>query len=310
MTHGDDKDPLSGLNYFTHDFANQGLGHKFCELLMGLYFAKRNRLQYVFNEKAFIHNYRQADLQWLGDLIQQRYPVPKELKFNGQIFEMNLAQWIPVYHYHNTTSFAYAQRDEHELQEPLLGFGGRNNGYICPEDNTDPDSNCFLAKFSFFNATRDLQDLLQTGESQIERLAIHIRLGDITVSEQPETYVKVIQGMRRKLSVSLPADQIHFIYYQPPDWRDEDGRLGALQRALPGANYHNMKSVEETLRFFVASKYMMTSGSSLSYMAAYFCVHCHVVYTLPKEYHGAEMTQDNYNSYFFMDEWTPFVRYL
>lgn len=68
------------------------MGHKFSELLMGIYFAKKNGLQYVFNEKSFVHNFRLADLGWLGDLIRQRYPVPQELVTvpNGQAFEMNL----------------------------------------------------------------------------------------------------------------------------------------------------------------------------------------------------------------------------
>ncbi|KAF9079447.1 hypothetical protein BGX23_004086, partial [Mortierella sp. AD031] len=156
-----DKVPLSELKYFTHDFANQGMGHKFSELLMGIYFAKRNRLQYVFNEKTFVHNFRQADLEWLGDLIRQRYPVPQELatELNGQAFEMDLNLWIPVYNYRDTIANAYAQMNEFELRRPLLGFGGRNS-YNCPEDNPGPDPNCFKADFSFFNATRDIRDLL------------------------------------------------------------------------------------------------------------------------------------------------------
>ncbi|KAG9320423.1 hypothetical protein KVV02_007180 [Mortierella alpina] len=111
-----------------HDLANQGTGHKFSELLMGLYFAKKNQLQYVFHEKSFVHNFRQADQQWLGDLIQQRYPAPSEWGgSNDRVFGMNWKQWILVYHYRSTTAHAYAQRNELELQEPLIGFGGRNS---------------------------------------------------------------------------------------------------------------------------------------------------------------------------------------
>ncbi|KAF9284565.1 hypothetical protein BGZ68_004600 [Mortierella alpina] len=309
-----DKVPLSELKYFTHDFANQGVGHKFSELLMGLYFAKKNRLQYVFNEKSFVYNFRQADLQWLGDLIRQRYPVPQEMEPNGQDFETNLKQWIPVYYYRDTTANAYAQMNELELRRPLLGFGGRN-AYYCPKGNPRPDSSCFLAEFSFFNATRDIQDLLQASEStmqgqqkfeQVERLAIHIRLGDITISEQPETYVKVIEGMRRKLSISLPVDRIHFIYYQPSRWSWSNWkRLRDIKQALPGAQYHNVESIEETIRFLIASKYLMTSGSSLSHLAAYFCPNCHVISTMPKEHMnmGVEMTEVNYsNNFYYMDE--------
>ncbi|KAF9292247.1 hypothetical protein BGZ88_006450 [Linnemannia elongata] len=320
-----DQVPLSELKYFIHDFANQGLGHKFSELLMGIYFAKKNRLQYVFNEKTFVHNFRQADLEWLGDLLRQRYPVPQELATapNGQAFEMDLDLWIPVYNYRDTTANAYAQMNEFELRRPLLGFGGRNS-YNCPENNPGPDPNCFLAGFSFFNATRDIRDLLQVNEptvqgqeqhksEQVERLAIHIRLGDITISEQPETYVRIIEGMRRKLSISLHADRIHFIYYQPSIWSWSNWkRLRDIKRALPDAQYHNMESTEQTIRFLIASKYLMTSGSSLSFVAAYFCPNCHVISTMPKEYMqmGMGMTVDNYShNFYYMDEWVPFTHY-
>ncbi|KAF9286711.1 hypothetical protein BGZ74_001250 [Mortierella antarctica] len=289
---------------------------------MGLYFAKKNRLQYVFNENSFVHNFRQADLQWLAGLIQQRYPVPQEVEPNGQVFEMNLKQWIPVYYYQGTTADAYAQMNELELRRPLLGFGGRN-AYYCPEGNPRPDSVCFLADFSFFNATRDMQDLLQASEltvqgqhkvEQVERLAIHIRLGDITISEQPETYVKVIEGMRRKLSISLSVDKIHFIYHQPSIWSWSNWkRLRDIKQALPGAQYHNVESIEGTIRFLIASKYLMTSGSSLSYLAAYFCPNCHVISTMPKEHTnmGIEMTEVNYsNTFYYMDEWVPYIHYL
>ncbi|KAF9559198.1 hypothetical protein EC968_006677 [Mortierella alpina] len=317
-----DKVPLSELKYFTHDFAIQGVGHKFSELLMGLHFAKNNGLQYVFNERSFVRNRRQADLQWLGDLLRQRYPVPQAVEPNGQDFEMNLKQWIPVYYYRDTTANAYAQMNELELRRPLLGFGGRN-AYYCPEGNPRPDSNCFKAEFSFFNATRDIQDLLQAREStvqgqpkvdQVERLAIHIRLGDITISEQPETYVKVVEGLRRRLSIALPVDRIHFIYYQPYRWSWSNWkRLRDIKQVLPGAQYHNVESIEETIRFLTASEYMMTSGSSLSYLAAYLCLNCHVISTMPKEHiHlGVEMTEINYrNTFYYMDEWVPYIHYL
>lgn len=320
-----EKVPLSELKYFTHDFANQGMGHKFSELLMGIYFAKKNGLQYVFNEKTFVHNFRKADLEWLGDLLRQRYPVPQELatKPNGQAFEMKLKLWIPVYNYRDTTATAYAQIKEPELRTPFLGFGGRNF-YECPEDNPGLDHNCFHAGFSFLNATRDIRDLLQANNSteqgqgqhkveQVERLAIHIRLGDITVSEHPETYVKIIEGMRRKLSISLPADRVHFVYYQPSVWSWSNWKLlRDLKRALPDAQYHNVESTEETIRFMIASKYLMTSGSSLSFVAAYFCPNCHVISTLPKEqmHMGMEMTEDNYShNFYYMDEWVPYIHY-
>lgn len=50
------------------------------ELLTVLYFAKKIRLQYVFNEKSLVYNFQQAELQWLGDLSRQRrYPVPQKV---------------------------------------------------------------------------------------------------------------------------------------------------------------------------------------------------------------------------------------
>ncbi|KAG0209589.1 hypothetical protein BGX28_010204 [Mortierella sp. GBA30] len=311
--------PLSELRYFTHDFANQGMGHKFSELMMGLYFAKKNGLQYVFNEKSFVHNFRHADLQWFADLMKERYPTPQELlrdSNDGQGFEMKLEQWIPVYHYRSTTADAYGRMSDFELRRPLLGFGGRN-AYFCTEDESGDDStNCFKLAFSFFNATRDIHDLLQptmNGQSNVEqedRLAIHIRLGDIQVSESPETYVKVIEGMRRQLSIALPVDKIHFVYYRPSflslgSWK----RLWDLKRAMPDAQYHNIKSTEETVLFLTGSKYFMTSGSSLSYLAAYLCPRCHVISTVPKEL--TSQFEENYtNNFYYMDEWIPYIRYL
>jgi hypothetical protein len=148
---------------------------------------------------------------------------------------------------------------------------------------------------------------------QVERMVIHVRLGDITVSEQPETYVKVIEGMRRKLSISLPADRIHFIYYRPSVWSWSGWkRLRDLKRVLPDAQYHNVESTEDTIRFMIASKYLMTSGSSLSYLAAYFCPNCHVISTMPKEHTklGIKMTEENYrNNFYYMDEWVPLIHY-
>ncbi|GJJ68941.1 hypothetical protein EMPS_01287 [Entomortierella parvispora] len=342
--------PLSELKYFTHNFANQGMGHKFSELVMGLHFANNNGLQYVFNERAFVRNFRNADLQWLGDLLRQRYPVPPELRAmmaannrkagienhhslqaqsELEDFDMVLNQWIPVYNYRDTAQFAYDQMGDYELRKSsLLGFGGRSS-YMCPENNPRPNANCFLAGFSFFNASRDVQDLLQRKEStlrekypqehtigQVDRLVIHIRLGDIQVSEKPETYVKVIQGMRRKLNISLPDENVHFVYFKPTElsehmwgnWK----RLRDIKSVLPNAQYHDIQSTEETLRFMVASKYLMTSGSSLSYVAAYFCPNCHVISAMPKEYieDKIEMTEENYrNTFYYMDEWVPYIHY-
>ncbi|KAG0287363.1 hypothetical protein BGZ96_008691, partial [Linnemannia gamsii] len=308
------KIPLTELKYFTHDFADVGLGHKFSELLMGIYFARKNGLQYVFNEKSFVHNYRNADLQWLGDLLRQRYPTPQEVMTepNGQDFDLNRKQWIPVYYYRSTTAEAYGEMYEIDLRRPLFGFVGLN-AYLCPDDNaTTNDANCFHAEFSFMNNTRDIRNLLQVSETtvqegqhkveQVDRLVIHIRFGDITISEPPEIYVKAIEGMRRKLSISLPNSRIHFIYYRPSilswsAWK----RLHDLKRVFPGAQFQNVESVEETIRYMIASKYLMTSGSSLSYVAAYFCPNCHVISTMPKERtkFGYEMTEENYSKNFY-----------
>ncbi|KAG0352413.1 hypothetical protein BGZ54_002811 [Gamsiella multidivaricata] len=318
---------LAELRYFTHDFANQGMGHKFSEVIMGLYFAKENGLQYLFNEKSFVRNFRHADLQWFGNLMKERYPVPPELledTIEGQEFNMNLRQWIPVDHYRGSTADAYAKMEDHRLRGRILGFGGRND-YWCTDDETGVENtDCFKAGFSFFNATRDIQDLLQATNSslmskqaeteQVDRLAIHIRLGDIQISESTETYIEVVKGMRQRLAIPLPADKVHFVYYQSswPSWSNWK-RLRDLKRALPNAHFHNLKSVEETVRFLIKSQYLMTSGSSLSYVAAYLCPKCHVISTMPKEYttQGIVMTEDNYrHSFYYMDEWVPYIHYL
>ncbi|KAF9574002.1 hypothetical protein EC968_007554 [Mortierella alpina] len=322
-----EKVPLTELRYFTHDFAYRGMGHKFSELLMGLHFAKNNGLQYVFNEKSFVHNDRNADLEWFGDLMSQRYPTPPELlrdKLNNKGFEMDLKQWIPVTHYRGTIADAYSRMSELDLRKPLLGFGGRNTYYCTEDESSAPSSNCFKSGFSFFNSTRDIRDLLQTPTTdipksdhpepaQVDRLAIHIRLGDIQVSESPETYLEVIEGMRRKFSIGLTLDQVHFVFYRPSWWSLYNWkRLWDLKRALPTAQFHDIASVEETVRFMVASKYLMTSGSSLSYLAAYLCPRCHVISTVPKEYlDKAELTENDYTAnFYYMDEWDPSFRYL
>lgn len=322
-----EKVPLAELQYFTHDFVNQGMGHKFSEFLMGLHFAKNNGLQYVFNEKSFTHNFRNADLEWFADLISQRYPTPPELlkdKLNKKSFEMDLERWIPVTHYRGTIADAYSRMSELELRRPVLGFGGRNT-YFCTEDESSaPSSNCFMEDFSFLNATRDVRDLLQTPTSstlqgnhsepaQVDRLVIHIRLGDIQVSESPNTYIQVIEGMRQKLSIGLTFEQVHFVFYRPSRWSFSNWkRLWDLKRALPTAQYHDIQSVEETVRFMIASKYMMTSGSSLAYLAAYLCPRCHVISTVPKEHlDKAELTESDYTrNFYYMDEWVPSLRYL
>ncbi|KAF9982486.1 hypothetical protein BGZ75_006117 [Mortierella antarctica] len=322
-----EKVPLTELGYFTHDFAYRGMGHKFSELLMGLHFAKNNGLQYVFNEKSFVHNDRNADLEWFGDLMSQRYPTPLELlkdKRNNKSFDMDLKRWIPVTHYRGTVADAYSRMSDLELRRSVIGFGGRNT-YFCTEDESSaPSSNCFKAGFSFLNATRDIRDLLQTPTvdtsqsdlprpAQVDRFAIHIRLGDIQVSETAETYIKLIEGMRQKLSIGLTPDQVHFVFYRPSWWSFSNWkRLWDLKRALPTAQYHDIESVEETVRFMIASKYLMTSGSSLSYMAAYLCPRCHVISTVPKEYlDKAELMEDDYTAnFYYMDEWDPSFRYL
>ncbi|KAG9319910.1 hypothetical protein KVV02_007325 [Mortierella alpina] len=322
-----EKVPLTELRYFTHDFAYRGMGHKFSELLMGLHFAKNNGLQYVFNGKSFVHNDRNADLEWFGDLMSQRYPTPPELlkdKLNNKSFDMDLKRWIPVTHYRGTVADAYSRMSDLELRRSVIGFGGRNT-YFCTEDESSaPSSNCFKAGFSFLNATRDIRDLLQTPTvdtsqsdllrpAQVDRFAIHVRLGDIQVSETAETYIKLIEGMRQKLSIGLTPDQVHFVFYRPSWWSFSNWkRLWDLKRALPTAQYHDIESVEETVRFMIASKYLMTSGSSLSYMAAYLCPHCHVISTVPKEYlDKAQLMEDDYTAnFYYMDEWDPSFRYL
>ncbi|KAF9322929.1 hypothetical protein BG006_001946 [Podila minutissima] len=269
-----DKVPLSELKYFTHDFANQGVGHKFSELLMGLHFAKKNRLHYVFNEKSFVHNFRQADLQWLGGLIQQQYPVPQEVEPNGQVFEMNLKQWIPVYYYQGSTADAYAQMNELELRRPLLGFGGRN-AYYCPGGNPRPDSSCFLAEFSFFNATRDIQDLLQASEltvqgqhkvEQVERLAIHIRLGDITISEQPETYVKIGDNGAQALAAALRTNSTLTILNLDQNLIGDSGAqaLAAALRTNSTLTSLDLRSIEIGFRGVQALSAALRTNSTLA----------------------------------------------
>ncbi|KAG0210661.1 hypothetical protein BGX28_009088 [Mortierella sp. GBA30] len=304
---------------------------------MALHFAKANGLQYVFNEKAFLANHRNADLHWIANLLKKRYPVPRELmeEFQqyqamnrhddntqqkmqpegSQLWEMDESRWLYV-NYMRPVKDAFAEDEKkHARRSKLQGYFSLDP--VCAGNTFD----CFTMGYTFFNATRDLQDLLSRSDrgerhELKDRLAIHIRLGDIQHLEDPRTYWKVIQGLRRERSIELPMNEVHFVYYldestktsNKEEYKRNVDRLQVLQRDFPQAQYHNLEATEDTILFLTRSTYMVTSGSSLSYLAAYLCPTCHVIYVMPKEY--TKMTEDNFRkTCYYLDEWIPVIRY-
>ncbi|KAG0196158.1 hypothetical protein BGX28_010504, partial [Mortierella sp. GBA30] len=305
--------PTKNIRYVTQEFATEGLGHKFTELLMALNFTNANKLQYIFNEASFLENHRTDDLHWLSNLLKKRYPVPNELddKKDG-MWTIEQDQWLHLTNYLGTTEENYL----HEIEKRSEGDAGSRAADIKEIDTS--------RLVGLFAGTRNVQDILQltrrveqdgntleenkTEEELIDRLAIHIRLGDIQSLQSAEMYLKVIHGLRTRLQILLPFNEVHMVYYiHEEDASTNKECLDQLRRGLPEeVQYHNLEGTEDTIRFLVGSKYLMTSGSSLSYLAAYLCPRCHVIYDMPKEYalNGVSMTEENYyKTFYYMDEW-------
>ncbi|KAG0326214.1 hypothetical protein BGZ99_009921 [Dissophora globulifera] len=307
---------------FAHQYAMHGLGHKTCELLMGLHFAHVNQLEYLFDEQTFLNNFRHDDLHWIADLVKRKYRTVAQ---HSGIFEET--DWIKVDDFFSDAVDLY----ENQSQEVIEARGRRvTQGFyadpstMCRRKGVD-ERGCFEIGHSFFNETRELQDLLSLGTKEagggvddalVDRVAIHIRLGDTTSALEPAAYVQILQGLETESKKTISPENVHFVYYDAASIESQDKEnsvLVQLRQVLPNAQYHNFQSTEATVKFIAHSTIIITSGSSLSYLSAYLCPKCFVVFAEPKEYRGlhVQFNEETYNkNVFYLDEWVPHFRYL
>ncbi|KAK3820278.1 MAG: hypothetical protein J3Q66DRAFT_387201 [Benniella sp.] len=156
-------------------------------------------------------------------------------------------------------------------------------------DNLD-SAGCFDIGYSYFNETRKLQDLLSHSE---KNAAVRKEYED-PIDQSAAIVDRVVIHIRSPSFLRTSHDR-----------RPEDNKaIRTLQRAIPKARYHNYEDTWDTVRFLTHSKFLVTSGSSFSYTAAYLCADCHVVFVKPKEYH------DRSDNFYYMGEWIPHFRYL
>ncbi|KAF9359729.1 hypothetical protein BGX34_008188 [Mortierella sp. NVP85] len=314
--------------YFTQQFVVHGLGHKFSELLMGVRFARLNNLTYILDEKTFLYNYRHTNLTWIGDLLKRRFGTT--LNDFSPVFDPK--EWVHTDDFMNDAAVLY--------QEALVKEGRPYKGFFADvktqcHNPVYRNRGCWNIGVSFLNDTRDLQDLLSHPDKKdvaapkeqenqdpidqsaviVDRVAIHVRLGDITNMLTPETYRDLIRGIEIYHQVTIPPENVHFVYYGASSYNrymEDYKAIRALQDIMPQARYHNYEDTWDTIRFLAHSKYLVTSGSSLSYMAAYLCAECHVIFTMPKEFIGYLSFDEStyFYNFYYMDEWIPDFRYL
>ncbi|KAK9760750.1 hypothetical protein K7432_014896 [Basidiobolus ranarum] len=270
---------------YSHEFSKTGLGNKFSEVLIGLYFARNNGLKYKFDYDSFVLNHRKDDYEWFADLLASRYNAPGV--YNKLVQAKDLLG-----------------RQSLTTEQVTHGYNGFFSRHF---ENCGEVSNCFMAEVSFFNAVRELQDLLNI-RSRVHRVAIHLRFGDIGSFSSVNHYQQILRNLDRINKEIIPEDRVHFVYYTANDREDI---LTELKVKFPTAHYHNMRKVEDTIKFLASSQYHITSGSSLSYMAAYLCPDCHIIFTEPKERFISHLTDENLNkTFYYMDEWIPYYKLL
>ncbi|KAF9958607.1 hypothetical protein BGZ72_000105 [Mortierella alpina] len=322
--------PFRTQKILMHEFSYTGLGNKFMDLMFSLQYARQNNLTYAFNRMGFVANPRDADHTWLADLLVERFDRTRLIDHR-------------LYYVSDFTRPPPPLSDQEKALE---------DGYFIDGSTSCGGKNCYMpegASFStgLFTNNDDLQDLLGvTAETRQRRLAIHLRFGDRIHLLEAGQYLKIFQGLQKKYLANTKGQKgksnnknnnnnnnkapmtladIHFVYHIPTvENRYEytsnpailagyHGPLDALKAAFPLAKFHDFNTLESTVRFLAESEFMVTSGSSLSYMTAYFCAGCHVVFTTPKEWleNGLSMAQDNYaTSLYYKDGWDPeFVFY-
>ncbi|KAF9955629.1 hypothetical protein BGZ70_010168 [Mortierella alpina] len=299
--------PLKKQTLLMHDFTYSGLGNKFMDLMFSLQYAREHNLIYGFNHIAFIANPRDADHSWLGDLLGARLNKTRPVE----------------HHLRHLSDFTKPPPAMTDPERALY------DGYYLDGYTTCRGFDCFLPGGAFwaaglFTKNADLQDLLGvTAENRQRRVAIHIRLGDMIQHLEAGQYRQIVEGLEAKYmpkeGTEKPLlERIHFVYHVPTEEnRYEftqnpynlglfDAPLTKLKEAFPTAEFHDFRTLEKTVRFLAESEFLIPSGSSLSYMAAYFCAGCHVVFTAPKEYgqYGLNMTQSNYKQIlYYMEGW-------
>ncbi|KAF9306023.1 hypothetical protein BG003_001139, partial [Podila horticola] len=293
-----------------HEFTWSGLGNKFIDLLFSVQYARHHGLTYSFNRIGFIANPRDADHTWIADLIAERFSDTKIMNHR-------------LYHLNDFT------RPPPAMTGPERAL---NDGFFMDGATGCGNKNCFLIEAAEFASglltnNPELQDLLGvTSETRQRRVAIHIRLGDEIHLLEAGQYLKIVQGLEAKYikgqderSPSL-VDRVHFVYHIPSEenryeytenpqgiakWQ---GVLDGLKAVFPTAEFRDCKTLQRTVRFMAESEFLITSGSSLSYMAGYFCAGCHVVFSTPKEWvhTGLKMTKENYKqNLYYMEGWDP-----
>ncbi|KAG0025649.1 hypothetical protein BGZ81_007002 [Podila clonocystis] len=301
--------------FFTQRFENAGLGHKFGELLMGWQYSQQNNLTYVLNEESFLSNAHDADLTFFAKLLKRsletlddynlRYP-PK--------------RWVFVTDYMDTTEELLSK------QWSIRRVPGvhASPGTQCYHQGLG-ETFCFEHGVSYFNASREFQNMLKApsgkGGAQRtyhleDRVTIHLRMGDIQNLLVPTTYAQILRNIERFHHISIQPEQVHFVYYLSASSTNQGFDNSALQRMkemFPKAQYHNLEKIEDTIWFLAQSSTLITSGSGLSYLGAYLCSECRVVFVEPKEYEWSktafnESTYDK--NFYYMQEWIPHFRYL
>jgi len=307
--------------YFTQQFVVHGLGHKWCELLLGIRFARLNNLTYVFDEKTFLYNYRQSDLTWIGDLVKRRYGK----LLDDYTPEYNTEEWIHAPDFMYDAAVLYQETMKEDDKKTYKGF--YTNEWTQCENPDTGNQGCWTNGIPYYNITRDLQDILALPEKKeveapkepvnnpiVNRVAIHVRLGDIRNLLTPESYQDLIRGIEIKHQVIIPIENVNFVYYEahPDDRNNEDDKaIRDLKKKMPKAKYHNFENTGDTVQFLAHSKFLVTSGSSLSYLAAYLCPDCQVVFVKPKEYNSDPFDETNFtDNFYYMTGWEPHFRYL
>jgi len=150
-------------------------------------------------------------------------------------------------------------------------------------------------------------------DSTMNRIAIHLRFGDISSVLDPRVYREIVDGLWREWEQeSTASPSIRFVYYSPEDGTSQQiekpSDLSKMQypRQSTTTNYKDRGYDQVSYPIQV---YCRLEGS-LGYMAAYLCPKCYVVFVTPKENGNNIYETDYWKNYYFMDEWVPYFRYL
>lgn len=144
-----------------------------------------------------------------------------------------------------------------------------------------------------------------------DRIAIHVRLGDDPTLLTSEEYLQIYESLRLQHQFNPGRSSIHFVYrLTKNNFERDQARISTLHEDFPNAQVHNIKDVEDTVRFLATSKFLVTSGSGISFLAAYFCPNCHVVFTTPELHKNPNTSKDYFRNIYYMDEWVPVHQYI